>query len=150
MRWLLLSAALSGPAMAAEPSPSVAYCAIYSREAVRIDLMHTIPVRPQDVSDSYIEALAVQVFNQCVSILPTLLPLPEAHRNLDTWVNDMRYLITQRAGTVPAAAAPDEGDWASACAAEYRSWDPASGTVVRHGSPERVPCPCGKEVECGK
>jgi len=131
---------------------SLAYCAIYSREAVRIDLMHTIPVRANEVSDKYITDLAVQVFKQCVSILPTLLPLPEAHRNLDSWVNDMRYLIVQRdgvvavAGTEPATLGNEE--WAAQCAAEYRTWNPDDGTVVRNGSPERVRCPCGGEVQC--
>jgi hypothetical protein len=115
--------------------------------------MHTIPVKPDEVSDKYIVDLAVQVFKACTSVLPTLLPLPEDHRQLSTWVNDMRYLITQRdvaiatAGTEPATVGED--DWAAQCAAEYRSWNPEDGTVVRRGSPTPVRCPCGREVVCG-
>lgn len=148
---LLLLAALMSFARAEEPvTPSVAYCALYSREAVRIDLMHTIPVSPGDVTDSYIEALAVRVFQDCVSILPTLLPLPEAHRNLDSWIIDMRYLIMQRVGTAPATAEPIAGDeeWRRQCAATYRTWDEETGTVIRRGSHERTECPCGKGVTC--
>jgi len=151
---LALGGANSPPARASDAG--VAYCAVFAREAVRIDLMHTIPVSPQDVSNDYIEALAVQVFKQCVSVLPTLLPLPEKHRNLGSWIGDMRYMLEQRiegAGTAPAADRPqasiasDEA-WRQQCAATYRSWDEETGTVVRRGSHERVRCPCGDGVDC--
>ena len=136
-------------ARAETPSPGVAYCSLYARESTRVDLMHTIPVKPENVSDEYIKALAVQVFKECVSVLPTLLPLPELHRDLDTWISDMRYLLVQRAGTVPATAAiPDDDLWRQQCEAQYRTWDPDTGTVVRAGSPDRVKCPCGGEVDC--
>lgn len=147
---IVSSLLLTAPAWADEVSPGVAYCALYAREAVRIDLIHTIPVKPEDVNDAYITHLAVQVFKDCVSVLPTLLPLPEAHRNLDTWVGDMRYLIMQRVGTAPATAEPIAADeaWRQQCAATYRSWDEETGTVVRRGSHERVRCPCGDGVDC--
>lgn len=130
----------------AQTTPGVAYCSLYAREATRIDLMHTIPVKPENVGDEYIEQLAVQVFKQCVSVLPTLLPLPAEHRNLGTWVNDMRRMLIERAGTAPAVANDDE--WRAQCRTEYKTWDEATGTVVRSGSDARVPCPCGKEVTC--
>jgi hypothetical protein len=159
MKWFdyLLAAAmgtilavLAARAVKAEtPSPGVAYCSLYARESTRVDLMHTIPVKPENVSDEYIKALAVQVFKECVSVLPALLPLPEQHRGLDTWISDMRYLLVQRAGTVPATAAiPDDDLWRQQCEAQYRTWDPDTGTVVRAGSPDRVKCPCGGEVDC--
>jgi hypothetical protein len=135
------------------PSPGVSYCAIWAREAARIDIMHTAPVSAA-VTDAYIEGLAVKLFSECVSVVPALLPLPEGHRDLGTWVKDMQRMLILQPGTEPAAEKPPaQGDaddeWRAACAAEYQTWDEETGTVVRAGSPERVRCPCGKEVDCG-
>lgn len=125
--------------MHASPS-GLAYCALYAREATRIDVMHTEPVKAYD--RDYLEALSVVVFKQCVSILPTLLPLPDGHRNLDTWLDDMQAFMVANVGTEPAG----EGDggseeWRQACRQEYVTWSEEDGTVVRRGSPERVRCP---------
>jgi hypothetical protein len=140
---MLLAVAARAEQLTASPV-HLAFCALYSRESVRIDLMHSRPVGT--VTDKYIESLAVQVFHQCMSILPTLLPLPEAHRNLDTWVADMRTLLVSRAGTEPAMGGDDE--WRDQCQRQYRTWDEATGTVIRAGSPARVRCPCGEGVTC--
>ena len=120
---------------------------MYAREATRIDIMHTAPVTAS-VTDAYIEALALKVFEECVSILPALLPLPEGHRDLDSWVKDMQRMLISRSGTEPAGDAPeraegDEGDeqWRAACAAAYLTWDADTETVIRNGNPERVRCP---------
>lgn len=128
----------------------LAYCAIYSREAARIDIMHTRPVDMAMAGPTYPEDLAFAIYKQCVSILPTLLPLPEEHRNLASWNADLVEWIGSQQGTAPALSSPAAPPgWAEQCAAEYVSWDAATGTVIRRGSPERVPCPCGKEVDCG-
>ena len=142
-------ATLTTPALTETPSPGVAYCALYAREAARIDIMHTAPVSAS-VTDAYIEALAVKLFEECVSVVPALLPLPEEHRNLGSWVKDMQRLLISRSGIEPAGDAPVGVDdsWRASCAAEYRTWDPDTETVVRAGSPERVRCPCGEEVQC--
>jgi hypothetical protein len=145
--WLLTIGIVLASSEGRASEAGFAYCAIWTREAVRIDLLHTIPVKPDEVTDSYIESLAVQVFRECVSVLPALLPLPEQHRSLKTWVGDMRFMVSQRdrtasvAGTVPASAAPDDDAWREACRSEYRTWDEADGTVIRNGNPERVRCP---------
>lgn len=121
---------------------TLAYCALYAREATRIDIMHTEPVDTRIANTNYITLLATRVYRQCVDNLPALLPLPEEHRNMRSWAADMRALVLSRSGTVPAS--DDRTSWAEACAAEYRTWDEATGTVVRHGSPERVECPLVK------
>jgi hypothetical protein len=123
----------------------LAYCSLFARESVRIDLMHSRPIGPT-VTDEYIEGLAVEVFKQCMSILPTLLPLPEAHRNLTTWTADMKTLLVSRAGTEPAMSG--DAEWRAQCERQYRTWDEATGTVIRTGNPARVKCPCGEEVDC--
>jgi hypothetical protein len=123
----------------------LAYCSLFARESVRIDIMHSRPIGPT-VTDEYIEGLAVEVFKQCMSVLPTLLPLPEAHRDLGTWVADMKTLLVSRAGTEPAMAG--DAEWRDACARTYRTWEEETGTVIRAGNPARVRCPCGQEVNC--
>lgn len=143
----LFMVAITSPVMAkpdklvAQPE-TLAYCALYAREAVRIDIMHTQPIDTRIANTNYLTLLAERVYRQCVDNLPVLLPLPEEHRSMKTWASDMRALVLTRAGTEPAT--DRGGGWAEACAAEYRTWDEASGTVVRRGSPERVECPLVK------
>lgn len=83
----------------------------------------------------------VQAYGDCIRVLPERLPMP----------------VLQ--GSVPAGDRPVEQngnpgssgpEWEAACAAEYRTWDADTGTVIRRGSPERVRCPCGGEVACGE
>lgn len=49
-------------------------------------------------------------------------------------------------GTVPATDAPTPAadPWAEQCKREYRSFRPADGTVIRHGSHKRVLCPLAR------
>jgi hypothetical protein len=141
---ILLALLLESEAQASDAS--LAFCSLYARESARIELMHAIPVSPQTITDDYIEALAVKTFKECLSVLPTLLPLPEAHRNLTTWVADMKTLLVSRAGTEPAMAG--DAEWREACARTYRTWNEDTGMVIRKGSPEPVRCPCGTEVVC--
>lgn len=71
-----------------------------------------------------------KAYEDCIRVLPFRLPI---------------------SGTVPATdrvIAVSNEQWEAACAAEYRTWDPDTKTVVRRGSPERVRCPCGEEVQC--
>jgi hypothetical protein len=126
------------------------YCALYAREQARIDIMHTLPITPKEAGSGYPVALAVQIFKECISILPASLPLTPAHRNLDSWAEDMEIMIQARLTQVGGSPAPEAEapDYSAQCAAEYRTWDPETGTVIRKGSHERVPCPCGKEVDC--
>jgi hypothetical protein len=143
---LLIVVLLQAKAETVQASPvHLAYCSLFARESVRIDIMHSRPIGPT-VTDEYIEGLAVEVFKQCMSVLPTLLPLPEAHRNLGTWVEDMRTLLISRAGTEPAMAG--DAEWREQCERQYFTWDEATGTVIRAGNPARVKCPCGQEVQC--
>lgn len=67
----------------------------------------------------------VQAYGDCIRVLPTRLPMPEPQ------------------GTVPATDKSNAAGetWSEACAREYRTWDEATGTVVRRGSPDRVECP---------
>jgi hypothetical protein len=126
-----------------------AYCSLYAREAVFINLMHG----PSFTADTdVILGKAKEHYSQCLSILPALLPLPEKTGTLEQWLADIRDLVILKAGTQPAKEQPvaDEETWKEQCRAEYKSWDEETGTVVRKGNPERVRCPCGGEVQCGQ
>jgi len=158
---LLFAVLMFAAKASAEPvSAGLAYCSVYAREQARIDIMHTLPVTPAEAQGKYPVELAVRIFRECVSVLPTLLPLTPEHRSLDSWHDDVQVMIRARLaemGVQPAAdppaeasavAAPDDEEWRRQCAAEYSTWDPDTGTVVRRGSPERVRCPCMGEVQC--
>jgi hypothetical protein len=130
---------------------SAAYCALFSREMVRIDIMHG----PSLTADTdYILARAKEHYAACLAILPTLLPLPE-EGSLKSWLADTRDLLIligrekfADAGTEPAKENPSDAEWRAQCAREYATWNEADGTVVRKGNPEPVRCPCGGEVIC--
>lgn len=64
-----------------------------------------------------------EAYGDCIRILPTRLPMPKEQ------------------GTVPASDRKTDASWSAACEAEYRTWDAATGTVIRRGSPDRVECP---------
>jgi hypothetical protein len=76
-----------------------------------------------------------------------VLPLPDLPpAQTVNWAHRVALDAVGRQGTEPAAADPtpsSHGDaaWREACRAEYRSFDPDDGTVVRRGSPARVRCP---------
>jgi hypothetical protein len=101
--------------------------------------------------------MAKKAYGQCLAILPTLMPLQE-QGGLEQWLADIRDLIILRSGTEPASEAPEpaqtpassaltDEEWRAQCEAEYVSWNPDTGTVVRRGLGE-VRCPCGGEVDC--
>lgn len=136
---LMTSRSEAKPDKLVTTTENLAYCALYAREATRIDIMHTQPIDTRIANTNYLTLLATRVYRQCVDNLPALLPLPEEHRNMRTWAADMRALVISRSGTEPATGG--SSSWAEACAEQYRTWDEATGTVVRRGSPERVRCP---------
>lgn len=139
-------------------------CSLYAREQARIDIMHTLPITPFEAQGKYPITLTVRIFQQCISVLPMLLPLTPEHQNLDSWHTDMQTMIQWRLdqlGVRPAAGrgptpvkssespeVVDDEEWRRQCAAEYNSWNPDTGTVVRKGNPEPVRCPCGTDVVC--
>jgi hypothetical protein len=134
---------------------NASYCALYSREMVFIEMMHGDDMVVADTD--YILKIAQGHYGDCLAVLPTLLPLPEETGSLRSWLADIRDLmvLTGRKkvidiGTVPAVDKkpdPDE-EWRRQCRAEYSTWEEETGTVVRRGSPERVRCPCGTEIQC--
>ena len=140
-----------------EISPKLgAYCSLYARQMVFIKVMH--PVESITADSDVILGVAKQEYQDCLSVLPTLLPLPKELGSLNQWLADMREIIILRArtqGIEPATEQPvvpvnlKEEEWKEQCRAEYVSWDEATGTVLRRGNPERVRCPCGGEVQCG-
>jgi hypothetical protein len=101
-------------------------------------------------------------------LLPTLLPLPAELGSFEQWLADTRDLIILKNGRTPATERPmptttsferfkptpvsttglDDAIWRAQCAAEYRTWNPDTGTVIRGNGIGEVPCPCGKEVKC--
>jgi hypothetical protein len=135
---------------------NASYCALYSREAIFIDMMHG--TEPVTADTDYILARAKVAYGECLSVLPTLLALPADTGSLKSWLADIRDLTILRSGTKPAAekaakaSTPaglvDEVEWRRQCRAEYNTWDEETGTVIRRGNPERVKCPCGGEVVC--
>ena len=153
--------ALTGQAMSEELGminvTNASYCSLYAREMVFIDALHSGEL----TSDSdVIRNAAIAHYTDCISIIPTLLPLPPGVGTFDQWVADIRDVIYWRAkihvrtiGTAPATSAkpkdPDDEEWRRQCRAEYNTWNEDDGTVIRRGNPERVRCPCGEEVICG-
>lgn len=124
---------------------SASYCALYSREMVFIEMMHGREVVTADTD--YILDLAKRHYADCLAVLPALLPLPPEGA-LKVWLADVRDLLVLTGsakvadvGTAPATEDPGDAAWREACAAEYRTWNEADGTVVRNGNPERVRCP---------
>jgi hypothetical protein len=53
------------------------------------------------------------------------------------WSSCLRSVGAEREGTAPAVAHPN----AAVCRKRYVSYDEATGTVVRKGTTQRVPCP---------
>lgn len=101
----------------ASPSRSTEYSMIPRDAIVHCDLF-------AKRSSSTVAGM-VQAYGDCIRVLPHRLDIPEA------------------AGTVPATDKLNAAGetWSEACAREYRTWDEATGTVVRRGSPDRVECP---------
>jgi hypothetical protein len=131
---------------------NASFCSLYARQMVFTDMMHG--KRPTADTD-YILEVARKHYADCLAVLPALMPLPADTGSLKTWLADMRDLLvltgSERvadAGTKPATEAPSDEEWRRQCRAEYATWDEATGTVIRRGSPDRQPCPCGKGVNC--
>jgi len=132
---------------------NASYCALYARQMVFIDAMHGDGKLTAD--SDVIKNAALAHYVDCISILPTLLPLPSDLGGYDRWVVDIRDLVFLRAkekvvtiGTVPATAKPTDEEWRRQCRAEYASWNEEDGTVIRRGNPTPVRCPCMAEVQC--
>jgi len=143
-----------------------AYCSIYARESVFIQVMH--PTTSITADTDVILAMAKKEYGECLSVLPTLLPLPAELGGFEQWLADIRDLLILKTGRKPAAERPlptttsferfkptpvsatglDDATWRAQCAAEYRTWNPDTGTVIRGNGIGEVPCPCGKEVKC--
>jgi hypothetical protein len=160
---ILCAAALlisGGPAAAATDG----YCTLWSRAVAELevragkqlslifkgaDLVFT--ERPDvDIATASARLVALRAkshYSDCRLLVEyDTLPLPDlpaAHA--DQWASMVSLYAIGRQGTAPAAADPTPGrgspEWRAACAAEYRTWDEADGTVIRRGSPERVRCP---------
>lgn len=138
---VLLGAAVMSRRAVAE---DIGYCLLWAREATRLDYQNAAELVPAEA----IERNVVRRYHWC-ALQETgqrlLLPgRPEEHATA-AWSAFLaeafaaRLAARQAAGTAPADVGPSE--WVEACAAEYRTWDEATGTVVRRGSPERVRCP---------
>lgn len=149
----LLQCTAKAEELSAISERSAAYCALYAREMVFIE---TMDGKGTTADTDYILADAKKHYGECISVLPTLLPLPQ---DLRAWLADMRDMMllvgrerTANVGTVPAKETPvnDEEEWRAQCRAEYNTWEEETGTVIRRGNPERVRCPCGGEVTCGE
>jgi hypothetical protein len=143
-------------------------CAMLSRELVRVEIETGNTYSPVLVSEvlnyeeradaSLKEITAqdalkrytthLQLCEVMIDISPSL-PKVEAATN-EAWARSVVSLASRFDGIAPATGRPLGTDaWREACSAEYRTWDPETETVVRKGSPERVRCPCGEEVDCG-
>lgn len=118
-------------------------CELYARESARISITHaektTVP------SEEELIQLFLREYWLCVSVVPALLP-PD--QTIEEWARDIRGILLSDVGKTPAKDDPDDVEWRRQCRAEYSTWDEATGTVVRRGSPERVPCPCMGEIVC--
>lgn len=142
----LVVSALLNAVRAAEP----AYCALWAREQTRIDFIAAID-NPRDAGDSLsatpeaIEGRLGRNYSLCrVMEVRPLLEGGDAMKTV-AWVASMHQLLRGRfagQGTVPAGDRPTPDGWAAACAAEWRSFDPEDGTVIRPRSKGgKVRCP---------
>jgi hypothetical protein len=153
---LLAAAILTRPVRAEElseiPAKLAAYCSLYSREMVLIQILH--PTESIVADTDVILELAKKEYGDCLAVLPTLLPLPAELGSLKSWLADMRDLLIERSGRKPATDPPPdppeaaidppvgEAAWRQACAAKYRTWNPADETVIRpesKGGQQRCP-----------
>ena len=132
---------------------NASYCALFARQMVFMEIFQDGKLT---ADSDVIRSAAVAHYSDCVSILPTLMPLPPDLGAFDQWVADVRDLVFMMAkekagsiGTVPATENTADEEWRRACRGEYNTWDEQTGTVIRRGNPERVRCPCGTEVVCG-
>lgn len=128
-------------------------CAMLSRELVRVEIESGTTYDPVLVAEALhyqarpdpalrsitpAEALKrytthMQLCEVMIDIVPSL-PSVEASGN-DAWARSMATLATRFDGTTPATDAPPQAEgWAEACAAEWRTFDPSDGTVVRPAS----------------
>jgi hypothetical protein len=132
-------------------------CAMLARELVRVEIETASTFTPVIVSEvlhfeqapdaslrevtpeAALKRYAEQM-KACEAIpdfLPSL-PKVDAAGNA-SWARAVVTLATRLDGVAPASEGRE--GWAEACAAEYRTWDNATGTVIRRGRPERVRCP---------
>lgn len=157
---------------AAERDPTrLVMCAMVSRELVRVEVETGRTYSPvmvgevlhyEEQADPSLKDITPadalkrftthrQICEAMIDIMPAL-PKVDAANN-EAWARSIATLAGRFDGVEPAGdpPPPDPGsdEWRQACAAEYRTWDPDTGTVIRKGSPERVRCPCGDEVDCG-
>lgn len=126
----LVLAVLLGLAKAARAADAE-YCRVYAREFLRVAVAAAAP-------DAKLKAyLQARAWTRCLNadIAPTL-PLVDG------------TVLALPPGTIPAgerveapATSSLQPAGAEACRRAYRSFDPATGTVIRRGSKRRVPCP---------
>lgn len=142
-----LLAAICSPAWAASPE----FCTVFAREWTRIHFIHnaeiakanwpTLEQRERAAAWSAPgrqEWILSRNYSACINASVDVLRLPDnlPESSDEAW---LKFLIGTTAEP-PDPTVDDEAkvDW---CKAEYKTYDPADGTVLRRGYKERVPCP---------
>jgi len=130
------------------------YCDLWAREQTRIDVTTATDFTTLTSTQLMIQQYKAKNLLICRSM--EMKPMLEGSSSDEAWSLDMYQILIQKAqtaveaqGTEPASDSPKEGeDWENQCRANYRSFDPSDGTVVRRGNSERVRCPCGDTIDC--
>lgn len=132
-------------------------CALWARAQNSVDFSTTNDVDMLTADEGFIALRLDDLYGSCI-LQPKLRPGLEGDRSTNVYIAGIMAILqtrisqvgTEPAGSDPTPASPKgDEEWKAQCRYEYNSWDEETGTVVRHGSPERVRCPCGNGVTCG-
>lgn len=132
-----------------------AICTAWARESIRIAVIGSSNPDVRTATPEMIRFWYRRLVDVCGNRdepPPLIEGLPKG--SVDDWVDAVRRLQLSYQGDVPAGTAPAtdalevaavdpkfDADWLKRCADEYRSFDPADGTVVRRHHRGRVKCP---------
>lgn len=130
-------------------------CNLYAKEVTRVNLQCAKDIDLITADDKLIAMMLEKAYYHCLLLETDTPPIPDCPaRKADAFIAFMSRNVLGRQGTVPAMADPTPArsentpEWRDACEAHYRTWDAETGTVVRRGNPDRVPCPCTPEGDC--
>jgi hypothetical protein len=158
MKLLALGAAFltTTLAHAEDFDPHKYICALWAQDQTFMDYIYTKDVDMLTADQGQIALRLNDRFVECM-VTGTYMKLDVDGSATDKFVAAIHETLLAKfakEGTLPASEDPSPtlgtDAWKAQCAAEYNSWDEETGTVVRYGSPKRVPCPCGGEVQCGQ
>ena len=132
----LLGLGIGLEARAADPY----LCTLWARETTRINLVASEDPTIVNATYATIREMEQRAYSACLLYETERPVMPDVPaRSSEEWAMSMLRLVQTPQGTVPAG---DDDEWADACAAEWRSFNPEDGTVIRprsKGGHQRCP-----------